>query len=1022
MEQDLNQPEKKKPKTQKMLTRLLIPMLILIFFQLMTFFSVLAIGGEFSFIKKYAYDTLIEKTRNRTSYVEKELSQKITFVNEHASEINNIVRERLAENNTDISALKTDKELNRQIMEDSVDSIIYLLRRSLANDVFIILETGDLYNSGGKFDNKAGMYLRDLDTSTDSGYKDLLMEMGYSSISKDFGIILDSGWKARMEADTTDKSSYDFYYKTIQNAQENNTMPIERLGYWSGFSSISPNSAGSMKYTVPLIADDGTVYGVLGIGLTEKTILVNLPPNDFVSESACYVLCNGTDNSDVFNICMHSGASYGRLIGSQETLRPDRQLDEDMYSFPLKSKIEAVGNIQTMNLYNSESIYADEQWALISVAEKSDVLFLFSNLIKMMSLSALISIVVSIVVMAVGCNAVAKPISAVIKTINSKREYNEAIKFQSTKIYELDQLTDAITQLQINVQSFSSQVSKMIRIADVGLCTFMYDSMDDSVFVAQSMLKLLNLSVKYQEDIVISRQLFLENIIAEETRKIITECLSRKSDDTETSFSKEYCIEQPDCPTVWMRISVVCNSNKIIGVLQDITSTILERQRIEYERDYDGTTGLLNRHAYYHRINEVFSQPETARTACIIMVDLDNLKYVNDTYGHDFGDDYIKTAANVLKEFKNYNNAVVSRLSGDEFNICLYGFDSKAEIWEIISGMREKLINSYCLLSDGTHYKIRASAGIAWYPDDSTSPELLMKYADFAMYTIKHTTKGEIAEFDMNAYAKDSVLITGVEEMNKIIDECRIRYAFHSIISARTGEVYGYEALMRPQSAILHSPAELLRIAKTGAKLYEIERLTWTEALRSFRKQREAGNIPDSAFIFVNTVPNAVLESSDVELIESENSGILSKIVMELTEGEENNEAYNLRKLERLRKWNAHVALDDFGTGYNSDYALITMHPHIIKIDRSIISGCDKDVSRRTIIENIVKLARTRKIQVLAEGVETEAELKTVIECGVDLLQGYFINRPVFEPQPVTQDVVEKIKKYFQPLDKADCL
>ncbi|MDE6035633.1 MAG: GGDEF and EAL domain-containing protein [Ruminococcus sp.] len=1012
MEQDFKQSEKKKNKVQKMLTRMLMPMLILILFQLVTFFSVLAVGGEFSFIKEYAYDTLTEKTRNRTSYVEKELSQKITSVNEYAVEINNIVRQRLVENDTDISALKTDKDLNRQIMEDSVDSIIYLLRRSMANDAFVILDTGDLYNNSGKTDNKAGIYLRDPDPSTDSGYKDLLMEIGYSSISKDFGIILDSGWKARMEADTTDLLTYDFYYTTLRNAQENNTMPIERLGYWSGFSNINPNSAGSLKYTIPLIADDGTVYGVMGIGITEKSLLVNLPPDDFVSDSTCYLLCNGKDNADVFNICMHSGVSFGKLIGSQKTLRTTGQVDENVFSFPLDSGIDAVGNIQNINLYNSESLYAGERWALISVAEKSDVLFIFSNLVKMLFISALISVAVSIVVMSVGCNTIVKPISAVIRTINSKREYNEAIKFQSTKIYELDQLTDAITQLQINVHNFSSQVSKMIRIADVGLCTFMYDSMDDSVFVAQSMLKLLNLSVKYQEDIVISRQLFLENIIADKTREIIAECLSGKSVEAETSFSEEYCIEDPEKPTVWMRISVVCNSNKIIGVLQDITNTILERQRIEYERDYDGTTGLLNRHAYYHKVHDIFSKPEKSGIACIIMLDLDNLKYVNDTYGHDFGDDYIKTSANVLKEFKKYNDGIVSRLSGDEFNVCLYGFSSKEEVWKVISAVREKLLNSYCLLSDGTHYKIRASAGIAWYPDDSTSPELLMKYADFAMYTVKHTNKGEITEFDMNAYAKDSVLITGVEEMNKIIEECRIRYAFHSIISARTGEVYGYEALMRPQSAVLHSPAELLRIAKTGAKLYEIERLTWKEALKSFRRQRELGNIPENAYIFVNTISNAILEHPDIDVVENENKDILSKIVMEITESEDVDDSVNMRKLERLRKWNAHLALDDFGTGYNSDFALITMHPDIVKIDRSIISSCDKDVSRRTIIENIVKLSRTRNIKVLAEGVETETELKTVIECGVDLLQGYFINRPVFEPQPVTQEVTDKIMKY----------
>lgn len=1011
MEQSFNQPAEKIPKKKKMLMRLLIPMLFLILFQLATFFSVLTIGGEFSFIKKYAYDTLTEKTRNRTSYIEKELCQKITFVHESAKKINDVVRNKLNEKNMDISKLKTDKDLNREIMEASVDDIIYLLRRSLANDVYIVFETGDLYSDSMSPDAKSSMYLRDLDPSTDSGYKDLLMEVGYSSISKDFGIILDSGWKARLEADPDDVQNYDFYYRTMENAQQNNTFPIERLGYWSGFSNINRNSVGSMKYTVPLIADDGTVYGVIGIGLTEKNILVNLPPNDFVNESACYVLCNGNDNSDIFNICMHSGASFNRLMGSQETLRPDEQLDEDIYSFPLESDISAVGNIQIMNLYNSESVYAEDQWALISVAEKSDVLFVFTNLIKMLVISALISVATSIIVIAISCGNVVKPLSAVIKTMNSKREYNEAIRFQSTKIYELDKLTDAITQLQVNVQNFSSQVSKMIRIADVGLCTFMYDSMDDSVFVGQSMLKLLNLSVEYEEDIVISRQLFLENIIADETKQIITECLSGKSGETETSFSKEYSIPQEDGNLIWMRLSVVCSANKTIGVLQDITNTVLEKQRIEYERDYDSTTGLLNRHAYYHRVNDLFGHPEKLGVSAIVMLDLDNLKYVNDTYGHDFGDDYIKTAATVLKGFHKYGG-IVSRLSGDEFNICLSGFSSKEEVRKVISEIREQLLNSYCLLSDGTHYKIRASAGIAWYPEDSTSSELLMKYADFAMYTIKHTTKGEIAEFDMNAYAKDSVLITGIEEMNKIIDECRIRYAFHSIISAKDGQIYGYEALMRPQSAILHSPSELLRIAKTGAKLYEIERLTWFEALRAFRKQRDAGNIPENAYIFVNTISNSVLEQSDIEIIERENGSLLSKVVMEIIESEDVNEECNVQKLNSIQKWNARLALDDFGTGYNSDYALITMHPDIIKIDRSIISGCDKDISRRTIIGNLVKLANTKNIKVLAEGVETEGELRTVIEIGVDLLQGYFINRPVFEPQPIEQEVIDKIKRY----------
>lgn len=1010
MAKNFDQPEEKKPRKKKMLMRLLVPMLFLILFQLITFFSVLAFGGEFSSIKKYAYDTLVEKTRNRTEYIEKEFCQKPVFVYETAGKINDIVHEKLQENNMDISEIKTNKELNREIMEASVDDLIYMLRRSLSNDAFIILETGDLYDEPTSKNAKVGMYLRDLDPTTDSGYKDLLMEMGYSSISKKFKIILDSGWKAHLEADPNDTQNYDFYYRTIENAQENNTLPLDRLGYWSGFSSISENSLGSIKYTVPLIADDGTVYGVIGIGLTEKTVLANLPPNDFVSESACYVLCKGEENSDAYNVCMHSGISFNRLIGTQNTLSAGERVGDDMYSFNLDSGIDSVGNIQVMKLYNSESVYVDDHWALISVAEKDDVLFVFTNFIKMLFISALISVCTSIVVIVISCGNVVKPLSTVIKTMNSKRKYNEDISFQSTKIYELDELTDAITQLQINVQNFSSQVSKILTIANVGLCTFMYDSMDGSVFVGQSMLKLLKLPVKYEEDIVMGRKDFLDNIIADETRDIIIECIS-KNTKSETSFSKEYSIAQENGGYIWMRLSVVRSANKTIGILQDITNTVLEKQRIEYERDYDSTTGLLNRRAYYKKINKLFANPQKLGISAFIMIDLDNLKYVNDTYGHDFGDNYIKTAATALKGFQKYGG-VVSRLSGDEFNIFLYGFPSKDKIRAVISEIRNNLLNSYCLLSDGTHYKLRASAGISWYPDDSKSSKLLMKYADFAMYTIKHTTKGEIAEFDINAYMRDSVLITGVEEMNKVIDECRVKYAFHSIVSAKTGEIYGYEALMRPQSTILHSPAELLRIAKTSAKLYEIERLTWLESLRAFKKQRESGNISENAYIFVNTISNSVLENSDIDVLEEENKDVMNKIIMEITESEDVNEEYNDRKLKRLEKWNAHLALDDFGTGYNSEYALITMHPNIIKIDRSIISGCDKDISRRTIICNLVKLAKTKNIKVLAEGVETEGELRTVIASGVDLLQGYFINRPVFEPQPIEQEIIDKIKKY----------
>lgn len=1007
MIKDLRTSPKKGEVKSRMMVRLMRPMLLLVVLQLVTFFAILVIGGEFSYVRQYAYSTLGEKTQNRRNYIQNEFQQKIPYVRDSSDKINSLIAGILAQQNASISDLQTDKELSRLIMESSVDSLVELLRRSMVNDVYLILETGNLYSDGSN-NAKASLYLRDLDTMTDAGYEDLLMETGFSFISQKFGIMLDSGWTLHFEPDPEDMVNYGFYYTPLQTAHRDSTSSQDNLGYWSGFSSISPRSSASMKYSVPLIAEDGTVYGILGIGLTESTILANLPSNDFINETACYVLGHSTAK-DQFTIVTHSGASFSWLVGNTDTLQVSDMLVEDVFDFDVDSEVELAGSIKYINLYNQESPYAAEQWAVISVADRASVLRPLTSLVRTLIISAIVSVLVSVIVVILSCLQVVKPITGIIKTMNSKQEYNKVIRFQPSNIDEIDRMTDAITQLQINVQDFSSQVSKMIRIANVGLGTFMYDNTDDSVYVGQSFLKLLRSEEQRDEDVMMSRQEFLESMIAEETRQAVIEGLKINPGEGQADYIKEYSVFQEDGSTRWMRLSIVHTKNNSIGILQDITSATMEKKRIEFERDYDTTTGLLNRRAYTRRVEELFRDTAALKVTAFVMIDLDNLKYVNDTYGHDFGDDYIKTAATMLKKFQDYGG-IVARLSGDEFNVCLSGFSSKEEIREIINKVRAQLLQSYCLLADGTRYKIRASAGISWYPDDAQSYELLMKYADFAMYTVKHATKGELAEFSRSAYESDSVLLTGVEEMNRILEESSVKYAFHSIISAKTGEVYGYEALMRPQSTVFQNPKELLRAAKIGAKLKEIERLTWTKALADFQAQIDAGHIAQNSYFFINSISNNILDEDVAEALEEAYPDLLSHIVLEILEGENVREEDFAHKMKRMEAWKARIALDDFGAGYNNEYALLTIQPHIIKIDRAIVSGCSNDISRRTIISNLVKLARTKQILVLAEGVETEEELKVVISCGVDLLQGFYFDRPLFDPQPLEPKITEMIR------------
>lgn len=1008
-------PIHRKRKTAPFFARLFISMLLLSSLQFCTFIATFHAVGAFSYIRKYSYSTLFEKTENRKNYIENALNSKINAVYDANRDINALTEKVLRENGASAEDLFRDKSLSKKILYESTGRIISLLRRTTANDVYIILDTGSLYS---KRDAKVSpaLYIRDIDLSNnnETNNKDLLLETGSSEIADSFGLMLDSQWSAHMQIEEG-SSNYSFYYKTMETAKNNPEAALNDLGYWSGFSKINPTDHASMKYTMPLVLSDGTVYGVIGIGFMDKTLIKYMPANDFFSEKACYILAVDKNSSDIYSPEMHTGSIYSRVVGDDTVISHENPVEGELYDFNKNSSvsIETIGSIQDITLYNSDSPFCSEKWALISIADKQGILKIYNVILTLFSISFVISGVFSIVFALFINRHITYPISRMIKTLDKNKHKDEIVHFPSSNITEIDHLANAVTELQINVKEQASRVSKIISMTEMGIGVFMYDPAKDNVFVGESLIKLLGFSSLPEKDTTISFEEFKEYLSTADSENIICSnpLFDKNCVNSDESFSTEiYYPPKGRENAKWFKFTLTRDASKILGLVQNVTKTVLELKKAEYERDYDITTGLLNRRAYNQRIDEMFREPAKLKVAAFVMWDLDNLKYVNDTYGHDFGDDYIKTAANVFKSFEEYGG-IVSRLSGDEFNIFLSGFDSKGEIRDIIEEIRNKLIDSYCVLADGTHFRIRASGGISWYPDDSVSYEMLIKYADFAMYTIKHSTKGDIAEFDISTYNKDSILITGVEEMNSIIDKQNIKYAFQSIISAKTGEIYGYEALMRPQSNIFKSPLDFIRIAKTGAKLHEIERLTWLLAMRTFRRFVNNGTISPGTKIFINSLSNCILSDRDITRFQSENRDFLENIVMEVLESEKANNNYAQRKMKLIKKWNALTALDDFGSGYNSEYALLTLNPDIIKIDRSIISCCDKDLSKANIISNLVQIASVKNVKVLAEGVETYDEMKKVIECGVDLMQGYYFSRPLFEPAPLDENIKSEIQK-----------
>ena len=446
-----------------------------------------------------------------------------------------------------------------------------------------------------------------------------------------------------------------------------------------------------------------------------------------------------------------------------------------------------------------------------------------------------------------------------------------------------------------------------------------------------------------------------------------------------------------------------------IGLAEDVTATVLERKRIEHERDYDILTRLYNRQAFNRVCTELFAAPERMGVAALMMMDLDNLKHINDTYGHDWGDQYICRTGQCLRE-NTPAGTVCAHLSGDEFLVLFHGYRSRDAVREKIEHLTDAMQQSVALLPSGNALHISLSGGIAWYPDDGQDWETLKKYADFAMYQVKHAEKGRVEEFDIGVYNREAYAERTRREFRQLLSNAQVFYCFQPIFSACSGKVFAYEALMRSDLPTLRSPTTIMRLAQEQGALYEIERITFTKALETFDSLCRAGRVPGDAMLFVNSIASTSLTQADSEYLDSRWHDVRRRMVIEITE-EESIDHEALEKKRSAPGASGMFALDDYGSGYSNENTLLELAPRFIKVDIAIIRGIDASPDKQQILQNVVAYAHPRSMKIVAEGVETAAELRTVIELGADLLQGYFLARPAIVPGAIAPEAAAIIRE-----------
>nr|WP_263772170.1 EAL domain-containing protein [Propionivibrio soli] len=451
-------------------------------------------------------------------------------------------------------------------------------------------------------------------------------------------------------------------------------------------------------------------------------------------------------------------------------------------------------------------------------------------------------------------------------------------------------------------------------------------------------------------------------------------------------------------------ISVVRNDDGEIvnhlAIFSDITDRKLAEERIEFLSHHDALTRLPNRILTRDRFEQAVAKTQREQTGIgVLFVDLDNFKYVNDSFGHQAGNRLLVTSVGRLKQFIRETDTI-SRQGGDEFVIILPDIKESAAVERVASQILVNLAWPFEI--EGYSIGISASVGISFYPAHGRDFDALLQNAEAAMYAAKAAGKNGYRVFseEMNADALDKLKLKAM--LRLAIDKREFYLVYQPQFDLSTQRLIGVEALIRwhhPEEGVI-PPGRFIPVAEESGMIGEIGEWVINEACRQGREWFDAGIGPFVVAVNVSTqqfVNGAILRTVKRVLertgfppqfleLEFTESGLLSDIRNSLT------------TIEAVRALGVKTSIDDFGTGYSSLSYLQQFKVERLKIDQSFIRAIGANAEGMEIVRAIIQLGKTLRLSVIAEGVETELHLQTLKKLGCDEAQGYLFSRPLTVP------------------------
>ena len=465
------------------------------------------------------------------------------------------------------------------------------------------------------------------------------------------------------------------------------------------------------------------------------------------------------------------------------------------------------------------------------------------------------------------------------------------------------------------------------------------------------------------------------------------------------------CANGNNCP-VWLNISTMLGGKGDIVHYVAVFSDITERKRSEAElrrlANYDVLTGLPNRSLFSTRLAQSIHRAEhSGEKLALIFLDLDRFKHVNDSFGHSMGDALLVEAASRLQSCI-HDGHTLCRFGGDEFVILLRDANDIDMINHICTELLKQIETPFELY--GREFFISTSIGVSLWPDDATQAENLIKNADQAMYHAKEEGKGNFQYYSSERNSEALYHLHLEAELRRAIERNEFELHYQPQVDIlKDDKLIGMEALLRwrhHQDGLIRTDI-FIKVAESCGLIIDIDR--WVLRQACIQGAQWASVYGESFKLSVNISAVHFRQPDFIEGVKAiiHETQIPAKILnFEITEGVLMKEL-NIAKahLKELKCLGIDVAIDDFGTGYSSLAYLRHFDVTTLKIDRSFLIDIATNEADQAIASSIIELARNLKLSVVAEGVETKAQLEQVFSRGCYIIQGYYFSKPLTQPE-----------------------